>query len=104
MTLIAGRLDMDKNPGDEIVITALLERFTEHRLPRAMDLKKKVFNGAVLDNSDITFLDTIFKDAQYILKYSDKYPEYQKIVAQALELYTAITEKALENEKNKPSP
>ncbi|MFI4937723.1 MAG: hypothetical protein ACHQJ6_04350 [Candidatus Berkiellales bacterium] len=93
------RNKMDKTPEETIVITALLKRFNEQRLPRALELKDKVFAGEKLNDSDLMFLETVFKDAQYILKYSDKFPEYQSIVSKGLQLYSDITQKALENEK-----
>ena len=77
---------MDKNPADEIVITALLERFTKIRLPRAYDLEKKVLAGEKLSDNDITFLDSILSDAKYILGLSDKYPEYQEIVSNVIQM------------------
>jgi hypothetical protein len=90
---------MDKNSEDEIVITALLKRFTDHRLPKARDLEKKVLKGETLTDSDVLFLETVFNDAQYILRLSDKHPEFQALMSKAIQLYTDITQKALENEK-----
>ncbi len=90
---------MDINPEDEIVIAALIKRFTEQRLPRAMDLKRKVEEGKKLENTEVDFLNTVLNDAKYVLRYSDKYPQYQELVTKGIQLYTEITEKALENEK-----
>ncbi len=92
---------MDIDPEDEIIITALLKRFTNARLPKALALEKRVLAGEQLNNLDMAFLDMVFHDAQYILRYSDKYPEFQEIVSKAIEVYTTITQKALENEKSK---
>lgn len=91
---------MDKNPEDDIVITALINRFTNQRFPRALDLEKKVLAGKKLDSSDLAFLELVFNDAQYIMRLSDKHPEYQEIFTKAMQVYTDITQKALENEKN----
>ncbi|MBS0289609.1 MAG: hypothetical protein JSS07_06205 [Proteobacteria bacterium] len=91
---------MEKDPADEAIIIALFKRFAEHRLPRAMELKTKVFAGEILSAADMTFLDTVFKDAQYVLPYSDKYPEHRELLLKALQLYTDITEQGLENERN----
>jgi hypothetical protein len=91
---------MDKNPEDEIVITALLERFNNQRLPRARSMEKKVFAGEKLNAQELAYLETVLNDAQYILRLTDKYPEYQEIVSKAIQLYMNITEKALENENN----
>lgn len=92
---------MEKSPEDEIVIEALYERFSKHRLPKALELEKRVNAGEKLTNSDMVFLDTVFRDAKYILRFSDKYPEYQELVTKGIEMYKEITQKALENEKNK---
>ncbi|MCS5710638.1 hypothetical protein [Candidatus Berkiella aquae] len=95
---------MDKSPEDEIVITAMMKRFADHRLPRALDLEKKVLKGEVLNDNDLTFLDAVFNDAKYVLSLADKYPEYQELVVKAIQLYADITQKALENSKrNKKS-
>lgn len=96
---------MDKHSADDReMIAALTKQFNEQRFPRAMDIKKRVFDGEKLNDFDLAFLETVFKDAQYILRFTDKHPEHQALVSKALQLYTDITEKALENEnkiKNK---
>jgi hypothetical protein len=91
---------MEKNESDKIVIDALFKRFTEQRLPRALDIEKRVNAGEILNHSDLTFLDVVLDDAKYVLQYSDKYPDYQEIVRKAIQMYSEISQKALENEKN----
>lgn len=90
---------MDKNPADEIAITAMMKRFAEQRLPRAMELKKKVSEGGTLNDSEMMFLETVFSDAKYVLPFSDKYPEYRELVTKAIDIYSEITQQALDNEK-----
>lgn len=92
---------MEKNESDKIIIDALFKRFTEHRLPRALDIEKKVNAGEILNHSDLTFLEVVLSDAKYVLQYSDKYPEYQEIVSKAIQMYSEISQKALENEKKR---
>lgn len=89
---------MDKK-SEDMTILALLKQFSYERLPKALELKEKVFAGHTLNKLDIVFLDTVFKDAQYIMRLVDKHPEYQELASKATKLYTDITEKALENEK-----
>lgn len=45
------------------------------------------------------FLETVLTDAKYVLPFSDKYPEYRELVTKAIDLYSEITQQALDNEK-----
>ena len=90
---------MTRSSEDTGVILALMERFNEQRLPRALDLKKRVEQGECLSEPDIAFLDEVFKDASHAMPLIDKHPELQPIATRAVSLYKEITEKALENEK-----
>ena len=93
---------MTDTPEESGVITALLERFNNKRLPRVLDIKSKVDNGEKLSSSDLEYLERIFADAaevQQMLKIKPR-PEYDELVAQVSHLYHEITTRALENEKN----
>ncbi len=91
----------DEQSNDEDgVIVALLERLSNHRLPRALDLKARVDEGARLDDNDVAFLKRVLESAQEVKRVADRHPEYQDVVARAIHLYHEITTKALENEEN----
>jgi len=90
---------MTQSSEDTGVILALTERFNEQRLPRALEPKKRVEHGECLTESDITFLDEVFKDANHVMPLVDKHPALQPIASRAISLYKEITAKALENEK-----
>ncbi|HYA39214.1 MAG TPA: hypothetical protein VEI74_13180 [Candidatus Methylomirabilis sp.] len=90
---------MAESSKDTGVILALIERFESQRLPRAQTLKTKVDRGEVLSEQDLAFLNQVFEDAQHIRPLVHKHPEWQPLVARAVELYKAITERALANEK-----
>ena len=91
---------MSASQKDAGTIQALLERLNKHRLPRALELKKRVDAGGRLEDGDIDFLHRVFEDANHAQGVIAKYPEYQKLVAQLISLYSEITKKALENEEN----
>lgn len=92
---------MDESTEDRGIVLVLLERFQTQRLPRALAIKEKIDQGGLLDDFDITFLETIFREFANIRKMVDKHPEYEPLVAQVIHLYHEITARALENEKIK---
>ena len=91
---------MSEKSEDAGLIAVLIERFESERLPRALELKEKVDKGETLNDIDIAFLEQVFADANKLGPLLERHNEYQKLVSQAVELYSEITEKALANEKN----
>jgi len=79
---------------------ALLERATNERLPRALEIKERVDNGDRLTDLDIDFLEQVFKEGQENRQYAAKFPEYMDIISKFVHIYEDIMAKALENEKN----
>jgi len=82
-------------------IQVMLQRLNEYRLPRALDLKKKVDRGEKLDSYDIEFLETVLADANSAQGLITKHPEIQPLVGKLMGLYSEITTKGLENEQKK---
>ncbi|HEU5136685.1 MAG TPA: hypothetical protein VFU13_16170 [Steroidobacteraceae bacterium] len=82
-------------------IQVMLQRLNEFRLPKALDLKKKVERGEKLDNYDIEFLESVLTDASNAQSLIARHPELQPLVGQLMGLYSDITSKALENEQKK---
>ncbi len=90
---------MTDSSEDTGVILALMERFNKQRLPRALELKKRVDEGGTLTENDLAFLDEVFESAKNVMPLLDKHPDLQPIASRAVSLFKEITEKALENEK-----
>ena len=87
---------MDKDTG---TIAALMIRFKEYRLPRAMRMLDRVNAGETLMDNDIAFLKRVFNDARANQQLVKRNPEYKELVSRALALYEEIVDKAMENEK-----
>jgi hypothetical protein len=86
--------------GNEVaVIYALIKRFEKQRLPRLLELKRKVDDGGVLSESDSQFMQRVTLDAQLSKRLIDRHPEWHKFCAEVIHLYEEIAEKALANEK-----
>ena len=84
---------------DEGVLTAIVERMQEQRLPRALELREKVDRGETLEDFDIDFLEKVFDDCMKLKPLLDRHPEYQEAAARMMSLYHAITNQALANEQ-----
>jgi hypothetical protein len=82
-------------------IQVILQRLNDFRLPKALDLKKKVDRGEKLDSYDIEFLETVLADATTAQSLAAKHPEFQSLVGKLMGLYSEITTKGLENEQKK---
>ena len=80
-------------------IQVLLKRLNHERLPRALELKKRVDAGARLEDHDLKFLKQVLEDAGLAQRVIAKHPEYESLVTRMISLYAEITRKALENEQ-----
>jgi hypothetical protein len=90
--------DATKDAG---TIQVLLQRLNDQRLPKALDLKKKVDSGQKMDSYDIDFLETVLADATQAQELVSRHPEYKPLVGMLITLYGEITTKGLENEQKK---
>jgi hypothetical protein len=90
---------MTDHTDDEGTIQALLERLVKFRLPRSLDIKKRIDEGERLSEADIAFLKSALEDAKDGAKYVARHPEFHALGARIAQLYDDIVRKALENEK-----
>ena len=92
---------MGKSKNDAGTIAALMLRFKEYRLPRAKKLLEKVNGGDTLSDNDIQFLKRVYEDNRTNQPLVKRHPEYHRLIAGFIELYSEILTKGLENEKTK---
>ena len=90
---------MDQSTEDAGTIAALMLRMRDFRLPRAKRLLELVRAGNTLSDEDIQFLQRVYDDSRSSQPLVQRHPEYQELIVKALDLYTEIITKGLENEK-----
>lgn len=90
---------MSDSANEISVIYALIERFEKQRLPRLLEIKKRVDMGGILSELDIQFMYEIAQDTQRSKRLIDRHPEWHRFCAEVIHLFEEVAEKALENEK-----
>jgi replicative DNA helicase len=85
------------------MITVLLERLNEFRLPRLLELKERMDAGETLSDNDMAFLERAMEDTRSAHVYIDRHPEVQPVYARVIALYEEVISLGLANEKTKPA-
>lgn len=89
------------DPTDDAgTIQVLLERLVKFRLPRTLAIKQRIDSGERLSKSELEFLKNALKDARDAEKFVVRNPEFHTLGAKIAQLYSEITSKAFENEKD----
>jgi hypothetical protein len=92
--------ELDSRRNEDLgVIVALLNRFSNDRLPYARQLKVKVDRGALLSPYDLRFLQRVFEESAHARRLAARHGKYESLVSQATSLYGEIVRKCLENEQ-----
>lgn len=84
---------------DTGVILVILQRFETQRLPRITEIKLSLDGGNKLSEFNIRYLSEAMHDAQMIMPYLNRHPEYEPLFAKVMHYYKVITDEALANEK-----
>jgi hypothetical protein len=83
------------------IISVLLKRFEEERLPGILSIKKKVEAGETLDDGELEFLRRILEEARanVLWRLLERHPAYRDHAASVISTCRRIVEQGLENEK-----
>lgn len=95
---------MDQSEKDAGTLAALMLDLEENHLPRALHILDRVNSGELLSDRDIDFLKKVYEDSRANESLVERHPEYCKLVARCMGLYTEIITKGLANEKSGQSP
>ena len=83
---------------DDGVITALLMRLKQQRIPRVLALQEKVSNGNILNEMDIDFLESVYHEARRCHEICKHRHEFDELFCKVTHFYNDVARKALENE------
>ena len=84
------------------VMSVLLDRFANRRLPRMLEIKKRVDAGERLAGHELEFLEVVGADTIKNLPKIADHAELKELLGKALNLYHEIVTKAMENEQGPP--
>lgn len=88
---------MSDKQKDKAIIYTLIERFNTQRLPCALEMKKRLDRGEVLDDYDHKTLDDILEVINKIRPLIDRNPEYEQLFTKIVNLWVNIIEQAIKN-------
>jgi hypothetical protein len=83
------------------ILTAFIENLDQHAIPRALAVKKRVFDGELLNEIESMYFEQQLSEASSIMHLLDHHPEYQNMVMKMATLYNEVAEQALKNQIEK---
>ena len=90
---------MDQAEKDKGTIFVLIERFNKQRLPRALEMKKRVDAGEVLTEFDQALINEVQEEMKSVTTIVARNPQYEELAAKVMHLWEEIIAKGLENMK-----
>ena len=94
---------LDQEEIDSGTLAAMMLDLEENLLPRALRLLDRVNNGELLSEEDIQFLKEAYEDSRANESLVERHPEYCKLIARSMGLYTEIINKGIANENTRRS-
>ncbi|MGI9325186.1 MAG: hypothetical protein ACR2PZ_08215 [Pseudomonadales bacterium] len=90
---------MHSKEEDRATLTTVTDRFNKWRLPRALEIRKRLEKGETLTDTEIDFLHRVFESAEEIMPIIERNPEFQPLANKVIDLFHEITSLALENDQ-----
>ena len=84
---------------EEETLAVMLKNFSDHNFKRLLGIKESVDSGNVLSELELQFLEGMYERAKRARTLVGKHDDYQQLFSKAVDIYTAVVNKAMENEK-----
>lgn len=83
---------------DQGVIYVLLDHFVRHLYPRALDMERRLLDGAKLSARDLDHVRQQLDDLRLLAPLIERHPEHRDTAARVMGLYLGIARRACLNE------
>lgn len=93
-------MKMDQKTLDAGTFAAMLQRYTEYRLPRARRMLERVNGGECISDDDILWLKRVYAESRSSFYLVLRNPDYSLVYTRSIDLFAEITAKALANEQS----
>lgn len=88
---------------DRGVIYVLLDHFTRHLYPRAVDIENRLNAGARLSDGEIAHVAEVLEEMKLLRPLIERHPEHRELAQGVAALYAGIARRGWENETS-PGP
>ena len=83
---------------DQGVIYVVIEHFTHHLYPRAVEMTRELDAGGRLSDEEIDHVLQVIEDARLLRPLLERHPELLKLAQGVIDLYASIAKRAWQNE------
>jgi len=84
---------------EQETLAVMLKNFSDHNFKRLLGIKESVDNGNPLTELEIQYLEGMNERAQRARTLVSKHDDYQQLFSKVVNIYSAVVNKAMENEK-----
>jgi hypothetical protein len=86
---------------DKGTLQVVLQDYEQHKLPRMLAIKEQVDKGELLNDIDLNFLKDMYREIHQYEAFIEEHKEYRVLYKDFVQLYCAIMDTALINERQK---
>lgn len=82
---------------DTGIILVVLQNLEKQCLPRVVEIKQRLDDGAILNEFEIEYLSCALHNTQSFMPYLGRHPEYEPLFSKVIHYYKSVTDEALDN-------